>query len=129
MLLVCSAAERLRGTRRHQMYQAAPGRGESPEGTAPYGSGDTMWTVQHGQQRTLNPRVRGSSPWRHTLPELAVLSPGAIYLIFGWRLGITWARALFRAFRVRDRLGRNGSGLVGPPDAGSRVNRPGSTRD
>jgi len=35
--------------------------------------GGRRWTCGNTEQRTLNPRVRGSSPWRRTCTELAFL--------------------------------------------------------
>src|SRR6266851_572937 len=51
--------------------------------------------AQLAEQRTLNPRVRGSSPWRRTRPDL-VLYPGRLSwpVPGGTRVGPVWDQAL-----------------------------------
>jgi hypothetical protein len=50
-------------------HSPVPPFAEGPHRIASDGMVSTMWTVQHGQQRTLNPPVRGSSPWQRTLDQ------------------------------------------------------------
>jgi Protein of unknown function (DUF2867) len=66
-----------------------------------------------GLRRALNPRVRGSSPWRRTGIEQAVSLHGYAALIFGCRVGVTGVRPFRKRRFLRDPLGRIGSGRVG----------------
>jgi hypothetical protein len=63
-VLVC------RGTTRHTTARHDTGTGEVADETV---QTDTEITDPIAEQRTLNPRVRGSSPWRRTRAELGVL--------------------------------------------------------
>ncbi len=57
------------------------------------------------EQRTLNPRVRGSSPWRRTRPDLVLYPRRALMLILcGAGLRPSWGR--------RHQLARARSGFV-----------------
>ncbi len=40
--------------------------------------------AQLAEQRTLNPRVRGSSPWRRTRPDLGFSRPGSSFFDLAW---------------------------------------------
>jgi hypothetical protein len=52
------------------------------------------------EQRTLNPRVRGSSPWRRTRSEQALYVPALIFLrTGGTTVGPVWDQARIERHR------------------------------
>jgi hypothetical protein len=92
------------GSRAEFPQAAAPGRRQPPRDAHPIRrSGRSLLTsgrcqraplAQLAEQRTLNPRVRGSSPWRRTCDDLGFYDPRSFFCAPGLSRFPTRARSL-----------------------------------
>jgi NADPH:quinone reductase-like Zn-dependent oxidoreductase len=61
---------------------------------------DSSFQKSISEQRTLNPRVRGSSPWRRTRTDLGFIAPGLFMCPFCPRAGSVLAREIGELARL-----------------------------